>query len=103
MPFFMGTTITSAALAAVAVLRWGQPGALVTLAGGVLYVVGMFGVTLVCNVPLNNALATVDASGPAGAALWGRYLKEWTLWNHARTIACTTASALYIAAIAASA
>jgi uncharacterized membrane protein len=103
MPLFMGTTITSAALAAVAVLRWGQPGALLMLAGGVLYVVGMFGVTLVCNVPLNNALAAVDKSSPAGAALWGRYLKEWTFWNHARTIACTAASALYIAAIAASA
>src|ERR1700712_4351729 len=42
MPLFLGTTLTSALLAVLACLRWGEPGAIAALAGGVLYVAGMF-------------------------------------------------------------
>jgi uncharacterized membrane protein len=52
-------------------------------------------------LPLNNALATVEPTSGEASAVWSRYLKEWTLWNHVRTIASTAASVLYIAAIAA--
>jgi uncharacterized membrane protein len=101
MPFFLGTTLTSAALAALAFLRWGEAGAAAMLAGGVLYVIGMFVVTMIFNVPLNNALAAIDPSSAEGAALWARYLKDWTFWNHVRTIASTGACAVFIMAIAA--
>jgi uncharacterized membrane protein len=101
MPLFLGTTLASAALAIIALFRWGQPGSLALLAGGVLYVVGMFVVTMVCNVPLNNALAAADPAATGTAPLWARYLKDWTMWNHVRTIASTAAAALFIAAIAA--
>jgi len=62
MPLFLGGTLAAAALAVMAILRWGEPGAMVMLAGGVLYVVGMFVVTMVFNVPLNDALAAADPS-----------------------------------------
>jgi uncharacterized membrane protein len=101
MPFFLGTTLASAALAGFATFRWGEPGALAMLAGGIIYVIGMFVVTMAFNVPLNNALAAVDPSSADAASLWARYLKDWTFWNHVRTIACIGASALFIAAIAA--
>lgn len=101
MPFFLGTTLASAALAGLAILRWGEPGALAMMVGGITYVIGMFVVTMVFNVPLNNALAAVDASSANATLLWARYLKEWTFWNHVRTVACTGATALFIAAIAA--
>jgi uncharacterized membrane protein len=101
MPFFLGTTLTSAVLAVMAVFRWGQPGAIAMLAGGVLYVVGMFIVTMFFNVPLNDALAAVDPSSAEAASLWARYLNDWTMWNHVRTISSTVACALFIAAIAA--
>ena len=71
------------------------------LAGGTLYVLGMFIVTMVCNVPLNDALAAADPSSPEAASLWTRYLTDWTMWNHVRTVASTAACALFIAAIAA--
>ena len=70
------------------------------LAGGVLYVIGMFVFTVVFNVPLNNALAAVDPASTEAAPLWARYLTDWTLWNHVRTIASTAACALFIWAIA---
>jgi uncharacterized membrane protein len=61
----------------------------------------MFVVTMVFNVPLNDALAAVDPGSPDAAPLWARYLKDWTFWNHVRTITSTAACALFIAAIAA--
>lgn len=101
MPLFLGSTLASAALAALALLRWDQPGSAAMLAGGVTYVVGMFVFTIVFNVPLNNALAAVDPAGAASAEVWARYLKDWTFWNHVRTVASTAAFALFVAALAA--
>jgi uncharacterized membrane protein len=101
MPFFLGTTLTAALLVGLAILRWDQPGVVAMLVGGVLYVVGMFIVTMVFNVPLNDALAVANPSSSEAASLWARYLKDWTFWNHVRTMASTAASALFMVAIAA--
>ena len=101
MPLFLGTTATSAALAAMALFRWGEPGATAMLAGGVLFVLGMFIVTMIFNVPLNNALAAAEPASSEAAPLWARYLADWTMWNHVRTVSSMVACALFIAAIAA--
>ncbi|PCE30420.1 anthrone oxygenase family protein [Burkholderia ubonensis] len=101
MPVFLGTTLASLALAILALLHRGEPGAIWIVAGGAIYVLGMFVVTMVFNVPLNDALAATDPSGAEGAAFWARYLRDWTLWNHARTVASAAACGLFIAAIAA--
>jgi uncharacterized membrane protein len=101
MPLFIGTTLSSLALAIAAILRWGAPGTSAMLVGGVLYVVGMFLCTAVINVPMNDALAAVDPASKEAASVWARYLSDWTLWNHVRTIASTLACALFIWAIAA--
>jgi uncharacterized membrane protein len=101
MPFFLGTTLTAALLAGLAILRWDQPGAVAMLVGGVLYVVGMFVVTMFFNVPLNDALAAADPSSAEATSLWTRYLTDWTFWNHVRTVASIAASALFMVAIAA--
>jgi uncharacterized membrane protein len=42
MPFFLGTTLTSLVLAIVAMFRWGEASATMMVAGGIVYVVGMF-------------------------------------------------------------
>jgi uncharacterized membrane protein len=57
---------------------------------------------MVFNVPLNDALAAVHPSSPEAASLWVHYLKDWTFWNHMRTVASTGACVFFIAAIAAS-
>ncbi len=100
MPMFVGTTMACVALVIFAAFRWGEPGSALILVGGILYVTGMFVVTMVFNVPLNNGLAAIDPSNHGATALWARFLETWTLWNHVRTVACTVASALFIAAIA---
>jgi uncharacterized membrane protein len=94
MPLFLGTTLAAAILALLALLRWGQPGMAAALAGGLLHVLGMFAVTMVWNVPLNNALAAAQPDA-AGTALWTHYRSAWTAWNHVRTLASTGASVLF--------
>jgi uncharacterized membrane protein len=101
MPIFLGTTLASLALAILGVVHWGAPGAAGMFAGGAVYVVGMFVVTMMFNVPLNNALAATDPANAEASRVWARYVKDWTAWNHVRTLACTAASALFIFAIAA--
>lgn len=100
MPIFLGTTLAGGILVVMAFFRWGEPGSFLMLAGGVIYVIGMFVVTMVFNVPLNNALAAVNLSGPEAAPLWATYLKDWTFWNHVRMVASIAGSALFIRAIA---
>lgn len=101
LPVFLGTTVTCLALSVLAPFRWDEPGAVMWLAGGVLYVVGMFAVTAAFNVPLNNALAALQPASSEAGTLWARYLADWTWWNHVRTVTSTLAFALFIAAIAA--
>lgn len=100
MPLFLGTTVAGAALVVMGALRPGEPGAASMIAGGALYVVGMFVVTMVFNVPLNNALAAVQPSAPEAGAVWAGYLKDWVFWNHLRTAASVVGSALFVAALA---
>jgi uncharacterized membrane protein len=101
MPFFLGTTVASAALAGLGLIHWGEAGAVAVVAGGLVYVIGMFVVTMVFNVPLNNALAAVETQGSEAGPVWARYLRDWTFWNHVRTVASLASAALFTYAIAA--
>lgn len=98
MPLFFATSAASAGLVVWGALRWGQPGAMPLVAGGVIYLVGMFVCTAAFNVPLNNALDVVDPTSPQGAHLWSDYQVSWTRWNHLRTACSVVACALFVAA-----
>jgi uncharacterized membrane protein len=95
--FGVAFTVTPAlcVLAANATLpRTGETAARRALIGSVLYLTGTLLVTVFCNVPRNDALATVSASDPAASSVWSVYLAEWTRWNHVRTIAAMGAATL---------
>lgn len=90
---FFGTT-TACGLAVVSALgRWHDAGAAYRLAGGALYLVGSFLVTVVFNVPLNERLAAANPADPEAATIWARYLANWTAWNHVRTVAALAGAA----------
>ena len=90
---FFGTAAVCVLVIIASLLRWRAPGALYLLIGGALYLVGTFFVTLVFNVPKNNALASVAPADPEGASLWTDYLSKWTAWNHVRAAAALAAAA----------
>ena len=90
---FFGTAAACVAVAISALSRWNGPGAAYLLGGALLYLVGSFLVTIVFNVPRNNALAAVNHSSAQGGPLWASYLTVWTAWNHVRTAAALMAAA----------
>ena len=100
LPIFFGSSLASAALVIFAIASPDLAGAEFALWGGAIYFLGMFLVTIVGNVPLNNRLEATDASGTDGSRMWQEYLSKWTMWNHVRTIACTASMVLLILAIA---
>lgn len=99
MLVFMGMVAVSLALAARAIVGWSEAGSAWLLAGSVAYLLGCFLVTMVFNVPLNDALAAADPASAEGAAMWARYLQEWLPWNHVRTVACLVSLASFVMAI----
>jgi uncharacterized membrane protein len=62
--------------------------------GSLLYIVGAFLVTVVVNVPMNNAVDAASATSLEGLEIWSRYLTNWTAWNHVRTVTSFLATAL---------
>lgn len=95
-PVFMTALFGTAAACiflAFSSFKWHQPGAIYLSIGSLLYLVGTVGVTIACNVPLNDALAKVDPGSAEGARLWASYLVNWTIWNHIRSAAALAASA----------
>jgi uncharacterized membrane protein len=99
MPAFLLTSLAALVLAVIGVLQWNESGAGLLIAGGLCYFVGMFVVTMLFNVPLNNQLQSSLANNVE--ANWRRYVVAWTRWNHVRTLASLAASAMFIAALSA--
>ncbi len=92
---FLGTAALCVLVIVAALAQWSEPFAVFLLLGGLAYLAGCFLVTVVFNVQaMNNALAALPATAPDRADRWTTYLANWTTWNHVRTVASLTASAL---------
>jgi uncharacterized membrane protein len=102
-PFFMGaflgTGVLCALLAAGGWFRWDDVGAKIAVIASLIYLIGVIGVTIIFNVPLNDALAAAQPGTQEAIDLWTRYLKEWTFWNHVRTVAPLFSAILFILAL----
>lgn len=105
MTGLFGTAACCAGLGVHAARSWGGRVPALLVAGGVLYLAGTVGVTAARNVPLNDRLAAVGPAGaatigPAGAAaVWDGYLRDWTRWNHVRTVCALAGSACFTLAL----
>lgn len=88
-PAFFLTPFVLAVTAIVAYLSQLKSAALWFAAAGLVYLIfGLF-LTMGVNVPMNEALATVDIPGDVEAAeiIWQGYSPRWQFWNQLRTIA----------------
>jgi uncharacterized membrane protein len=99
MTALFGTAAACLGMVAWAAFSLGERPAELVLAGGALYLVGTIGVTIACNVPLNDRLATVHPQGANAAGLWDEYVTKWTAWNHVRSAAALAAAALLTVAL----
>jgi uncharacterized membrane protein len=99
MTLLFGTAAICIMLGILAVLNWGSAGSALLLAASLIYIVGVIVVTVVFNVPLNDALAATTPESAAGADMWTRYLSVWVGWNHVRLLAPLASTALFIVAL----
>lgn len=96
MAAFFGTALICIILTISSILSWHRPDSVLLLVGSLLYLFGTILVTILFNVPRNNALAAVDPVSDEGAQLWKGYLTSWTAWNHVRTAAALAAAAVLL-------
>lgn len=82
------------------VLLVGRLDSPLVIAGALLYLIGSIGVTMVCNVPLNDKLAKISPTANDIESQWHDYRRPWTSWNHVRTVACLLATAAFVTEIA---
>lgn len=95
---FLGTALLSLVLVAVAVFT-GSPARLYVIAGGLLFLAGTILVTMVFNVPMNNALEALAPQSEEAARLWSStYLVDWVRWNHVRTLSSLGALSCFVMA-----
>lgn len=102
-PIFMtvlfGTGLLSAYLGFAILWNGFGPGAGFILAGTICYVLGVIGVTMVCNVPLNNTLSSLALNQPDLAQQWQAFYGPWMWWNHVRCAASALSALFFILAL----
>jgi len=96
---FFGTALCCLVLGVSSFFRWDRADAIYVLTGSLLYLVGTILVTIIFNVPLNDALAAVDPTTADASHVWTNYVKSWTAWNHVRTVAALAAAASFTVAL----
>ena len=97
MTLFLGMAAMSLVITGYAALALDGSAGILILLSGLVYLVGCFGVTILFNVPMNEALAGMDLSSEATRDYWtGTYLPRWTFWNTVRTFACALSAALLL-------
>ncbi len=96
MTAMFGTAILSIATLVVGVGDAGTSYGGYLLSAPALYLLGVIAVTMLFNVPRNNALAEQDPDSERGARVWADYVVTWTAWNHLRAVTSFAASALLI-------
>jgi uncharacterized membrane protein len=96
-----GTALACVALVVASLSKVREPVAMLRLVGGGLYLAGVVFVTLLRNVPMNDALAAVDPNSVDGATQWARFVPGWTAWNSVRAVAAIAAAVLLSLALVA--
>jgi uncharacterized membrane protein len=96
---FLATAVVQGMSAVLALVGWLPARSPLLLAGAALYLFGTFGVTMAFNVPRNDRLARLPADSDAARGYWPTYVREWTSWNHVRTVAALASAVCGILAL----
>ena len=100
MAVFLGTAAVCVLATIYSLFRLQEPGVVYLLVGSALYLVGSFLVTIIFNVPRNEALAKLVPTDSSSASSWSGYIANWTAWNHVRTVAAFAAAVSFSVALA---
>ena len=99
MVLLLGMSALSPFLIGFAYLRVSGTASTLIMAGGALYLVGVFVVSLIFNVPMNQRLDTMDYTDTETAIYWtNSYVPRWTFWNYVRAIASAGSAICFLVA-----
>lgn len=97
MTLFLGMAVISLVIGGYAWINLSGLSALLILSAAIVYLIGCLGVTIMFNVPMNEALAGKDVSAEVTRDYWLQtYVPRWTFWNTVRTVASTASAALLL-------
>lgn len=100
MALFLGMAVVSLIFVGFGAFAASGPSGTLILLAGLVYLLGCFGVTVIFNVPMNEALAGMEMSTDTTRDYWLQvYVPRWTFWNSVRTIACAFSAALLLFAL----
>ncbi|BFM08168.1 DUF1772 domain-containing protein [Halioxenophilus aromaticivorans] len=93
VPLFFGSVLLYA-YALVDALVYSKPQATLLAFAAVIYLLGMFVVTLKGNVPMNNRLQVLAPNHHQLREYWPQYAQQWSRLNHIRTVSSALATTL---------
>ena len=99
MALLIAMLVTSVVLVPYTAVYMTSPAVVWIICGCVLYVIGVFIVTVAFNVPMNQRLDAMNHESDETASYWTVYASSWTLWNHVRTIASIGCVVCFLIAI----
>ena len=98
MVLFLGWCAVSPILIGYAYFYVSGSASALIIAGGAIYLAGVFVVSLVFNVPMNQRLDAMDYSAADAATYWKTFVPRWTFWNYVRVIASAASAICYLVA-----
>ncbi|MEM7122786.1 MAG: anthrone oxygenase family protein [Pseudomonadota bacterium] len=99
MVLLIGMAVLSPLLIVLAYIGANGPALTWMTLGGAIYLIGVFMVTIVFNVPMNKRLDKELYAAAEAARYWtSTYWPRWTSWNHVRTAGAALAAACYLIA-----
>jgi len=97
---FLALVPATVGFAGYAWLYLSGPGQVLIVVAAAVYLVAVFGATVVGNVPLNERLDGLLATSAEGQAYWATYGRVWSGWNQVRTVgSLATAVCFLLAAV----
>jgi len=99
MVVFISLVPVSVATAVWSIVTFGWVNSALVVAGTLMYIFGMFMVTGMGNVPLNESLKQVDANRQGADSAWRDYHKRWVRLNTLRCVFGVVAGISWILAV----
>ena len=96
---FFGALLFPLASAFIALFRRDLGVAACAFISTAIYAVGVFSVTFLVNVPLNESLASASPTSDSAVGIWAAYERPWTTWNHVRAVSSSLAFAAFSVAV----
>ncbi len=98
MTLLIGMAVLSPIWMAYAIYGLSGLAAPLILVGGGIYMIGVFFVSLIGNIPMNERLDKLDHTAKETAEYWIFYVRRWSQWNTVRAVSSAIAAICFLQA-----